>query len=157
MTDLVTDRLTDHVTDIVTDFVTDLVTDRVTDRVRARRGVLGKVACAHLGRVAHQRELRCDQGRAVAGNLGRFQRKIFSKFVPASFRWTDYRSRPGTKFSICENVSVLGQDAGVHLGRVAHKRVLRRDQGKEGPSKLSERVATIHFKERATMHFKDRK
>jgi len=44
-------------------------------------------------------------GRAVAGNLGRFNEKHFQEFVPELFRWTDCMSRPGTKFSISENVS----------------------------------------------------
>jgi hypothetical protein len=35
--------------------------------------------------------------RALAGKLGRFQRGMFSEFVPESFRWTGFMSRPGTK------------------------------------------------------------
>ena len=44
-------------------------------------------------------------GRAVAGKLGRFNEKTFQEFGPGSFRWTDCMSRPGTKFSISENIS----------------------------------------------------
>ena len=45
------------------------------------------------------------EDRAVAGKLGRFNENRFQGFVPESFRWTDCMSRPGTEFSISENVS----------------------------------------------------
>ena len=44
-------------------------------------------------------------GTAIAGKLGRFTEKTFQEFVPGSFRWTGCMSRPGTKFSISENIS----------------------------------------------------
>ena len=44
-------------------------------------------------------------GRALAGKLDRFQENHFREFVPESFIWTVYMSRPGTNISICENVS----------------------------------------------------
>ena len=43
--------------------------------------------------------------RAVAGKLGRFQRGTFQEFVPESFKWTVYMSRPGTNISIREIVA----------------------------------------------------
>ena len=46
-----------------------------------------------------------DSHRAVAGKLGRFNEKHFQEFVPGSFKWTDCMSRPGTNFSISENIS----------------------------------------------------
>ena len=44
-------------------------------------------------------------GRAVARKLDRFNEKTFQVFVPGSFRGTGCMSRPGTKFSISENIS----------------------------------------------------
>ena len=50
---------------------------------------------------------RC--ARAVAEKIGRFQREALQESVPGSFRWTDYRSRPGTNFSISEFLCEIGQ------------------------------------------------
>jgi len=64
--------------------------------------------------------------RAVAAKLGRFQREIFPEFVPESVGCTDYRSRPGTKFSISENISLeIGQvfPRPICLGRLACRRI----------------------------------
>ena len=44
-------------------------------------------------------------GRAVAGKLGRFQRDFFPESVPGLFRWTEYRSRPGTNFPLLKSFS----------------------------------------------------
>jgi hypothetical protein len=38
-------------------------------------------------------------------NLADFEEKYFSEFVQESFRWTVYRSRPGTNFSMSEKKS----------------------------------------------------
>ena len=43
--------------------------------------------------------------RAVAGKLDRFPEKHFREFVPESFRWTVYKSRPGTNISFSRNRS----------------------------------------------------
>jgi hypothetical protein len=50
-------------------------------------------------------EVRCVDGKAVAGKLGRFQGKYFRECVPESFRWTVYMTRLGTNISISEHVS----------------------------------------------------
>ena len=47
--------------------------------------------------------------KSVVGNLGRFHEETFLEFVPESFRWTDYMSRPGAKLWISDFLLEIGQ------------------------------------------------